>query len=101
MNIRVYAMFDLVQKSLDEMMSVLHKTDRDRKVADIKRSLDIEQEINDMRIKYKMQNATDVKQRKNPYPISVTYMDLISECEKVGDYVVNVVEQYCETREMK
>lgn len=101
MNIRVYAMFDLVQKSLDEMMSVLHKTDRDRKVADIKRSLDIEQEINDMRIKYKMQNATDVKQRKYPYPISVTYMDLISECEKVGDYVVNVVEQYCETREVK
>lgn len=101
MDIRVYAMFDLVQKSLDEMMSVLHKTDRDRKVVDIKRSLEIEQEINDMRSKYKMQNATDVNQRKYPYPISVTYMDLISECEKVGDYVVNVVEQYCETREVK
>ena len=101
MNIRVYAMFDLVQKSLDEMMLVLHRTDNDRKVPDMKRSFEIEQEINDMRSKYKMQNATDVNQRKYPYPISVTYMDLISECEKVGDYVVNVVEQYCETREMK
>jgi len=101
MNIRVYAMFDLVQKSLDEMMLVLHRTDNDRKVPDMKRSLEIEQEINDMRSKYKMQNATDVNQRKYPYPISVTYMDLISECEKVGDYVVNVVEQYCETREVK
>ncbi|NCC98107.1 MAG: Na/Pi cotransporter family protein [Bacteroidia bacterium] len=101
MHTRVYAMFDLVQKSLDEMMLVLHKTDNDRKVPDIKKSLDIEQEINDMRSKYKMQNATDVKERKYTYPISVTYMDLISECEKVGDYVINVVEQYCETKEMK
>ena len=79
------------------MQSILEAPNEERPSL-IKQSLDIEKEINDLRNEYKMLNATKVKERAYPYPVSVTYMDIISECEKIGDYILNVVEQYQETK---
>jgi phosphate:Na+ symporter len=92
----IQTMFDLVDKALDNMQKVLEAPAETRPSL-IKISMDIEKEINDLRNEYKMDNATQVKAGAYPYPISVTYMDIISECEKIGDYIVNVVEQYQET----
>ena len=39
-----------------------------------------------------MQNRLDVNNKEYDYHTGVFYMDLIAECEKLGDYVVNVVE---------
>lgn len=52
----------------------------------------IEQEINDLRDELKLQNTTDVNSRKYGFAIGTMFIDVISECEKLGDYVVNVVE---------
>ena len=90
-------MFFLVEKALNNMQSILEAPNEERPSL-IKQSLDIEKEINDLRNEYKMLNATKVKERAYPYPVSVTYMDIISECEKIGDYILNVVEQYQETK---
>ena len=90
-------MFSLVEKALNNMQSILGAPNEERPSL-IKQSLDIEKEINDLRNEYKMLNATKVKERAYPYPVSVTYMDIISECEKIGDYILNVVEQYQETK---
>lgn len=90
-------MFSLVEKALNNMQSILEAPNEERPSL-IKKSLDIEKEINDLRNEYKMLNATKVKERAYPYPVSVTYMDIISECEKIGDYILNVVEQYQETK---
>lgn len=90
-------MFSLVEKALNNMQSILEAPNEERPSL-IKQSLDIEKEINDLRNEYKMLNATKVKERAYPYPVSVTYMDIISECEKIGDYILNVVEQYQETK---
>lgn len=90
-------MFSLVEKALNNMQSILEASNEERPSL-IKQSLDIEKEINDLRNEYKMLNATKVKERAYPYPVSVTYMDIISECEKIGDYILNVVEQYQETK---
>ena len=49
-------------------------------------------EINELRNALKMQNVVDVKGKKYSYQASVTYMDLIIECEKLGDYIINVEE---------
>jgi putative Na+-dependent phosphate transporter len=38
------------------------------------------------------QNINDVNDHKYTYAIGTMYMDIIQECEKLGDYVVNVVE---------
>ena len=52
----------------------------------------IEQKINDLRDELKLQNTTDVNSRKYGFAIGTMFIDVISECEKLGDYVVNVVE---------
>ena len=49
-------------------------------------------EINNFRSQLKSQNITDVNNHEYTYAVGTIYMDLINECEKLGDYVVNVVE---------
>lgn len=95
---RIEDMFVLVDQALAEMMKVLNENMADMTVSSINDSLRIEKDINSLRNEYRMKNATDVKEQKYPYEVSVTYMDMIGECEKIGDYVLNVVEQYQETR---
>ncbi len=95
---RIEDMFLLVDQALAEMMNVLNENMADMTVGSIATSLAIEKDINALRNEYKMKNATDVKEQKYPYEVSVTYMDMVAECEKIGDYIVNVVEQYQETR---
>lgn len=95
---RVENMFVLVDQALEEMMQVLNENMADMTMSNIRVSLKIEDDINALRNEYKMLNATEVKEQKYPYEVSVTYMDMIGECEKIGDYIINVVEQYQETR---
>ena len=59
---------------------------------DVNRTFNIENEINNYRNQLKTQNITDVNNREYTYAVGTIYMDLINECEKLGDYVVNVVE---------
>ena len=92
----IQTMFGLVDKALANMQRILEAPTELRSSL-IKVSMDIEKEINDKRNEYKMNNASQVKAGAYPYPISVTYMDIVSECEKIGDYIINVVEQYQET----
>ncbi len=59
---------------------------------DMKHTFNIEHEINNYRNQLKRQNIMDVNDHKYTYAVGTIYMDIISECEKLGDYVVNVVE---------
>ena len=45
-----------------------------------------------MCIRDRNQNVLDVNNKEYDYQMGVHYMDIIGECEKLGDYVVNVVE---------
>ena len=54
--------------------------------------VNIENERNNYRNQLKDQNVLDVNNKEYNYQTGVHYMDIISECEKLGDYVVNVVE---------
>ena len=56
------------------------------------RSFNIEIEINNFRNQLKEQNINDINDHKYSYALGSIYMDLINECEKLGDYVINVVE---------
>ena len=91
MNANVEKMFDSVIKAYDEMMHVLADFDTKTSV-DLGYCKEIESEINELRNALKMQNVVDVKGKKYSYQASVTYMDLIIECEKLGDYIINVEE---------
>ena len=85
----IHQMFELTDDALSQMTLTLveHKTD-----VDVNRSFNIENEINNYRNQLKGQNINDVNEHKYTYAIGTMYMDIINECEKLGDYVVNVVE---------
>ena len=59
---------------------------------DVNRTFNIEHEINNYRNQLKAQNINDINNHEYTYGVGTIYMDLINECEKLGDYVVNVVE---------
>ena len=71
-------------------MNVMLSGRKDR--LDVNRSFNIENEINNYRNQLKSQNINDVNSHEYTYAIGTMYMDIISECEKLGDYVINVVE---------
>ena len=56
------------------------------------RNFNIEIEINNFRNQLKEQNISDLGDHKYSYAVGSIYIDLINECEKLGDYVINVVE---------
>ena len=61
-------------------------------LVDPNKSFNIENERNNYRNQLKDQNVLDVNNKEYNYQTGDYYMDIISECEKLGDYVVNVVE---------
>lgn len=89
-------MFDLTDSALEQMGTVLV---RHKNSVDINRSFTIENEINNFRNQLRTQNISDVNERKYDYTIGTMYMDIIQECEKLGDYVINVVEARMHTKQ--
>ena len=83
-------MMNLVESALEQMNKVISKAEN--QYVDFNVSYNIEHEINNYRTQIKNQNLTDINNKVYDYQIGVFYIDLISECEKLGDYVVNVVQ---------
>ena len=94
----IYHMMDLTDQSLTQMNRLM--TGR-RDKYDVNHSFNIENEINNYRNQLKAQNITDINNHEYTYAVGTIYMDLINECEKLGDYVVNVVEARTNTKEKK
>ena len=65
---------------------------------DINRTVNMENEINHFRNQLKQQNIVDVNNHEYTYAVGTIYMDIVNECEKLADYVVNVVEARMGTR---
>ena len=82
-------MMQLVEGALAEMMNQI---DQPTTKSGIKTSVNIENEINNYRTQLKNQNLHDVNSGRYDYQLGVFYVDFISECEKLGDYVMNVVQ---------
>ena len=85
----IHQMMELTDQALSQMNRLMLGR---KESFDINRSFNIEHEINNYRNQLKTQNITDVNNHEYTYAVGTIYMDLINECEKLGDYVVNVVE---------
>ena len=92
----LHQMMALADDALSQMNNMLYGR-RDR--YDINRSFNLENEINNYRNQLRSQNINDVNGHKYTYSIGTMYMDIVSECERLGDYVVNVVEARMNTRQ--
>ena len=82
-------MFELTDDALSQMSVVLIKY---KSEVDVNRTFAIESDINNYRAQLRTQNINDINEHKYSYTAGTLYMDIIQECEKLGDYIVNVVE---------
>lgn len=82
-------MLGLVEDALNEMMK---RIDLTAPRTNITKSINIEHEINNYRKQLRNQNLSDVNAGLYSYQLGVFYVDFISECERLADYVMNVVQ---------
>ncbi len=92
----LHQMMELTDQSLSQMNKLMSGR---KESFDLNRSFNIENEINNYRNQLKSQNINDINNHEYTYAVGTIYMDLINECEKLGDYVVNVVEARMGTRQ--
>ena len=86
---QLHTMMQLTDDALTQMNSIMSGHGRDR---DINETYRIENDINEMRHRLKAESMADVNNQKYSYVVGIMFSDLVGECEKLGDYVVNVVQ---------
>ena len=86
---QLQAMMSLCDDALTQMNIVMtgHLYEHD-----IHETFRLENDINQMCQRLKNENIRAVNEHEYDYAIGTIYIDLINECEKLGNYVVNVVE---------
>ena len=89
-------MLALTEKALHRMIEILKKSELVRD--DVNPSYNIENEINNYRNQLKIHNVENINNKKYQYQDGVYYMDIIGEAEKLGDYVLNVVQAVIEKK---
>ena len=95
-NGNIELMFNLIESGLQNMCNVLGEDHID--LSYVNTAQNIENEINNYRNQLKLQNVIAVNEGYYDYPTATTYMDTIVECEKMGDYIVNVVEAIADSK---
>lgn len=85
----LHEMLRLTGESVMQMMVVVSGRRED---LSLDTSKEIESEINALRDQLKTQNIQDVNAHTYSYALGTYYIDIISACEKLSDYVMNVVE---------
>ena len=85
-------MFSICDKAINRMVELLDKPEKEISKDDINLSINIEHEINNYRDKLKNDNLENIDAKKYEYQDAIYYMDIVSECERLGDYVINVAQ---------
>lgn len=84
-------MFSYVKVAMADMLSLLSDVEKVRQV-DIIRSYNKEREINNLRNQLRANNVENINNRTYEYQAGIYYMDIINDLEKMGDYIINVVD---------
>lgn len=90
-------MLNLTDKALGNMHSIL--LDNTSEPVDLKNAYDMESQLNDFRSKCRDENLEAVNTGVYNYRLGTFYNDFIGECERIGDYVINVVQAENEARQ--
>lgn len=84
-------MFGYVKEAMKNMLSQLQNAEHASDTS-IAASYNKEREINNYRNQLRTGNIENINNRHYEYQAGIYYMDLVSDLERVGDYIVNVVE---------
>ncbi len=87
--IQLNMMTRLTNEALTQMNLVMNGFRENHTIEETYR---IENDINTMRNRVKAENINKLEEHQYKYAVGVMYIDFINECEKLGDYVVNVVQ---------
>ncbi|MCR5180989.1 MAG: Na/Pi cotransporter family protein [Bacteroidaceae bacterium] len=85
----LHEMLRLVNEGMARMITIVAGRREDLSI-DLSR--DIERDINELRNTLKAKNIQDVNAHLYSYALGTLYVDIISSLEKMGDYIMNVVE---------
>ena len=85
-------MLRLVSEAMTNMLTVLSDIDN-ATAEDLMRSYDKEREINNFRNQCRTDNIVNVNQKKYSYKAGIFYMDIVCETEKLGDFIVNIIDR--------
>ncbi|MCF0160794.1 MAG: Na/Pi cotransporter family protein [Bacteroidaceae bacterium] len=86
----IHEVMGVVGESLDAMLRVLNREEGE--TVSLKQNIEIENRLNALRTRCAEQNIEAINSQQYSYRLGTYYMDFVSECEKVGDYVMNVVQ---------
>lgn len=84
-------MFGYVKIAMSDMLTLLSDVEKVRQV-DIIRSYNKEREINNLRNQLRSNNVENINNRTYEYQAGIYYMDIVNDLEKMGDYIINVVD---------
>ena len=84
-------MFDYVERATDNMMQLLSNLEHQQENTIIT-SYNCEREINNLRNILRSNNISNINEHHYEYQSGIYYMDIISTLEKLGDYIINVVD---------
>ena len=78
---------------VDEALVVMcHNVSVDYLEVKAKKAFEVEQTINDYRTILRQEHLTAIEEKKYDYATGIVYSDIVVECEKIGDYAINVTE---------
>ena len=86
---KLHDMLRLVNEALVQMIVVVSGRRKDLSLSD---SLSIESDINELRNQLKGETVLGVNSHQYSYTLGTLYNDIVADCEKIGDYVMNIVE---------
>ena len=87
--VKLHDMLRLVNEAVVQMIVVVSGRRKDLSLAD---SLSIESDINELRDQLRNETIVGVNSHQFSYTLGTFYSDIVSDCEKIGDYVMNIVE---------
>ncbi|MBQ0156880.1 MAG: Na/Pi cotransporter family protein [Bacteroidales bacterium] len=87
----------IVDDSLIAMVQVLSLPEE--KKVNLKENIGIEDSLNELRAICTEKNVQAINNKQYSYRLGTYYIDFINECEKIGDYVMNVVQSVAKMRE--
>ena len=88
---QIHTMFHLVKDAMGNMLVLLREMESPKET-NIITAYNKEREINNLRNNLRDANIDNINEMRYGYQEGIFYMDLIGEAEKLGDYMLNVVE---------
>ena len=89
----IVKMYSIISEAMAQMLNVIKNADTISK-KEIEKSYEIEERINTLRANLREGNIENIEKNHYEYISGLFYMEIINGCEKIGDFIINIVQEY-------